>query len=92
MKKILLIMILCFACLISNNSCEAIIEGQDNHGTLTADQLVLGYIAINDNTHVVRKIYGNPSWIDRSNAVRWYYGRDFYILFLGGEDTAALEK
>ena len=89
MKKLILIVLILF---FNIPVCYAIIEGQDNHGTLTTDQLVLGYISINDNAHTVRKIYGTPSSIITKGGLEYYYGSAFYIYFYSedGENIAEI--
>ena len=47
MKKLLLA--LSIILLLNFSICFAIIEGQDNHGTLESNQLILGYISVDDN-------------------------------------------
>ena len=62
--------------------CHAIIEGQDNHGTLEPSQLVLGYISVANTPADILNTYGQP---DRMERYRWFYGKDFYIQFIGSD-------
>lgn len=84
------IFILVFATVFSSiyGTCSAIIEAQDNHGTLSANRLVLGYVTLDDTPITVRKIYGIPDFIDDSNGSTYYYGKDFKILFIGRDNSS----
>ena len=82
MKKFLSVIFLTFI-MLNLTICFAMIEGQDNYGTLEANQLILGYISVDDKPSKIIEMYGHPDRVDNSNGVKWYYGRDFYVQFIG---------
>ena len=89
MKKILLLMIAFFC--VNFSICSAIIEGQDNHGTLKPSQLVLGYISVTNTPLEILNAYGQPTRIDGSNGIKWFYGNDFFIRFIGYDNVSISE-
>ncbi|MBR1647717.1 MAG: hypothetical protein IJ685_13235 [Selenomonadaceae bacterium] len=73
-------------CINQSVYCET-----DNYGTLEPQQLALGYISITSKPSDILNIYGHPSRVDNSNGVRWFYGKDFYVQFMGRGATTISE-
>ena len=83
------IFLLTLVMLIVNYSfCSAVSEGQNNHGTLKSSQLVLGYISVTNTPLEILNAYGQPTKIDGSNGIKWFYGKDFFIQFIGGGNSS----
>lgn len=76
---------------VSQTVCYALIEGLDNHGTLEPSQLALGYISVTSKPADILNIYGHPTRVDNRNGVRWFYGKDFFIQFIGRDSTTVGE-
>lgn len=87
MKKIVSAFVLLILCGIFN-FCSAISEGQDNHGNLEPSQLVLGYISVESTPLEILNAYGQPSRIENG---KWFYGQDFFIQFIGRDNTSINE-
>lgn len=47
------------------------------------EKLILGYLSTSSSPSSILKTYGKPNRVDSSNGVRWIYGKDFYIKFVG---------
>ena len=47
------------------------------------EKLILGYLSLSSSTKTILDTYGKPNRVDNSNGVRWCYGKDFYIQFVG---------
>ncbi|MEX5285024.1 hypothetical protein QCO44_05115 [Selenomonas sputigena] len=52
-------------------------------GTLTREQLTLGYIPIGATPQMVTQVYGQPDRIDDRNGMTYYYGKTLTFSFLG---------
>lgn len=88
--KILSAVVALFLC-VNQSVCHALIEGLDNHGTLKPSQLVLGYISVTSKPADILNVYGHPTRVDTGNGVRWFYGKDFFIQFIGRDSTTVGE-
>lgn len=47
------------------------------------EKLILGYLSVSSSTKTILDTYGKPNRVDNSDGVRWLYGKDFYIQFVG---------
>lgn len=56
-------------------------------GTLTTEQLTLGYISFRDTPQNVTKVYGQPTRIDERNGMSYYYGDSLVFRFMGKNDS-----
>lgn len=71
MKKFFIIFSIFF--LTSCSVCSAI----------ESKKLVLGYLSTSSSISTILKTYGKPNRVENVDGVRWIYGKDFYIKFVG---------
>ena len=82
MKQIILLI-----SLISFALCNICYSAEIPKGTLTKEQLSLGYFSTGANPKDVTQVYGQPDRIDERNGMTYYYGQSLIFKFMGEGDS-----